>query len=97
MPTKPRAIAHNPLDDSEIMKEFYRPSTPRTGKKPAVADGRPDPGVPALVKATFYLAPEDIIALEELQLAVRKREGRKANKSELVRESIALLIKNYEK
>jgi hypothetical protein len=49
------------------------------------------------VKATFYLTPDDIIALEELQLQIRKRTGRKANKSELMREAIALLVKEYSK
>ncbi len=79
-----RSIAHDPLAESEIMKDFYKPSAQ-------------DPDAPGLVKATFYLAPDDIIALEELQLQIRKRTGRKANKSELMREAIALLIKEYSK
>ncbi len=80
-----RSIAHDPLAESEIMKDFYRPPSPKHPEGPA----------PGLVKATFYLAPQDIIALEELQLSIRKRTGRKANKSELMREAIALLVKEY--
>ncbi|MCS6936946.1 MAG: hypothetical protein NZ610_05650 [Candidatus Bipolaricaulota bacterium] len=80
-----RSIAHDPLAESEIMKAFYKPSAVKNAHEPG------------LVKATFYLAPEDIIALEELQLQIRKREGRKANKSELMREAIALLVKEYSK
>lgn len=80
-----RSIAHDPLAESEIMKDFYKPKSQKNSEESA----------PGLVKATFYLAPEDIIALEELQLKIRKREGRKANKSELMREAIALLVKEY--
>ncbi|MCS7198089.1 MAG: hypothetical protein NZ930_05370 [Candidatus Bipolaricaulota bacterium] len=79
-----RSIAHDPLAESEIMRDFYKPTTSEEPK-------------PGLVKATFYLAPEDVIALEELQLQIRKRTGRKANKSELMREAIALLLKEYSK
>jgi hypothetical protein len=80
-----RSIAHDPLAESEIMRDFYKPKS-RTNSEEAV---------PGLVKATFYLAPDDVIALEELQLQIRKRTGRKANKSELMREAIALLMKEY--
>ncbi len=78
-----RSLAHDPLAESEIMKDFYRSS-----KSPGGA-------TPKLVKATFYLSPDDVITLEELQLTIRKRTGRKVNKSELMREAIALLVKEY--
>ena len=104
MVAKRRSIGHDPLGETEIMKEFYRPSANNTEAKrvrasvpsPALSD---EEGISAsdLVKATFYLGPNDIIALEELQLSVRKREGRKANKSELIREAIMLLVKSYAK
>ncbi len=103
MVAKRRSIGHDPLGESEIMKEFYRPSANNTGAKTVRAPA-PSPVLSEeeslasdLVKATFYLGPNDIIALEELQLSVRKREGRKANKSELIREAITLLVKNYTK
>lgn len=70
------------------MKSFYKPPA-------KAAKNSEEETEPGLVKATFYLAPEDIIVLEELQLKIRKREGRKANKSELMREAIALLAKEY--
>lgn len=79
-----RSIAHDPLAESEIMKDFYKPKM------------NLDEAGPGLVKATFYLDPNDVITLEELQLQIRKREGRKANKSELIREAIALLVKEYQ-
>jgi hypothetical protein len=104
MVAKRRPIGHDPLGESEIMKEFYRPTS---NHKQTKTIKTPVPGVvateemlansPELIKATFYLASDDIIALEELQLSVRKREGRKANKSELIREAISLLVKSYDK
>jgi hypothetical protein len=78
-----RSIAHDPLAESEIMKDFYNPTSQK------------GPDAPGVVKATFYLSPNDVIALEELQLTIRKRTGRKVNKSELMREAIALLVKEY--
>ncbi len=78
-----RSIAHDPLAESEIMKAFYKPNAAKSE------------AAPGLVKATFYLDPTDIVSLEELQLKIRKSEGRKANKSELMREAIALLVKEY--
>lgn len=80
-----RSIAHDPLADSEIMKDFYAPPSQKSSGGSAAG----------LVKATFYLTPDDVITLEELQLAIRKRTGRKVNKSELMREAIALLVKEY--
>jgi hypothetical protein len=44
-----------------------------------------------LVKATFYITPDQVIALEELKLKLRK-QGEKADKSELIRRAIDLLI-----
>lgn len=82
-----RSIAHDPLAESEIMKDFYKPKARSTSSNEEAA--------PGLVKATFYLDPNDVVSLEELQLKIRKSEGRKANKSELMREAIALLVKEY--
>lgn len=44
-----------------------------------------------LVKATFYITQTQVIALEELKLKLRK-QGEKADKSELIRRAIDLLI-----
>lgn len=44
-----------------------------------------------LVKATFYITQAQVIALEELKLKLRK-QGKKADKSELIRRAIDLLI-----
>jgi hypothetical protein len=49
-----------------------------------------------LVKATYYIRPEQVIALERVQLAERQRLGKRRDKSELIQEAIDLLIAQYE-
>ncbi len=43
------------------------------------------------IKATFYLEPEDIIAIDEMQTQRFKQQGKKPEKSELVSQAIQLL------
>lgn len=43
------------------------------------------------IKATFYLQPEDIIAIDEMQTRRFRENGKKPEKSELVSEAIQLL------
>jgi hypothetical protein len=45
------------------------------------------------IKATFYLQPEDIIAIDEMQTKRFREKGKKPEKSELVSEAIQLLSK----
>ena len=46
-------------------------------------------------KVTLYIRPEQVIALEQIQLAQRKSTGKKPKKSELVQEALDLLIEKY--
>src|SRR5215510_10535998 len=43
------------------------------------------------IKATFYLYPEDIIAIDEMQTRRFREHGKKPEKSELVSEAIQVL------
>lgn len=58
-----------------------------------------DPTGPAaaekLVKATYYIRPEQVIALESIQLTERQRSGKRRDKSELVQEALDLLFEKY--
>ncbi len=45
------------------------------------------------IKATFYLRPEDIIAIDEMQTKRFREQGKKPEKSELVSEAIQALSK----
>ena len=50
---------------------------------------------PALAKVTIYVRPEQVTAIEEIQLAERKRTGKRRDKSDLVQEALDLLIDRY--
>lgn len=50
---------------------------------------------PALSKVTVYIRPEQIIAVEAIQLAERRRSGKKPDKSGLMQEALDLLIEKY--
>ena len=49
-----------------------------------------------LVKATYYIRPEQVVALEMIQLEERQKTGKRKDKSELVQEAIDLLIGKYQ-
>jgi|SRR6266705_2673959 len=51
------------------------------------------PAKPRRIKATFYLRPEDIIAIDEMQTKRFREHGKKPEKSELVSEAIQALSK----
>jgi hypothetical protein len=58
----------------------------------------PSPSRPApdkLMKATYYIRPDQDIALASIQLAERQQSGRRCDKSELVREALDLLMSKY--
>ena len=58
----------------------------------------PSPSKPTaerLMKATYYIRPDQDIALASIQLAERQRSGRRCDKSELVREALDLLMSKY--
>ena len=46
---------------------------------------------PRRIKATFYLRPEDIIAIDEMQTKRFREQGKKPEKSALVSEAIQAL------
>jgi hypothetical protein len=52
---------------------------------------------PPLAKVTLYVRPDQVMALEEIQLQQRRATGRKPDKSDLVQEALDLLIQKYSK
>ena len=48
-----------------------------------------------LSKVTIYLRPDQIIAIETIQLSERRRTGQRPDKSSLVQEALDLLVKKY--
>ena len=54
-------------------------------------------GRPRLEKVTLYVRPDQVLAVEEIQLEQRRRTGKRPDKSELVQEALDLLIHKYSK
>lgn len=48
-----------------------------------------------LSKVTLYVRPEQVVEVESIQLAERKRTGQRRDKSSLVQEALDLLINKY--
>jgi hypothetical protein len=68
----------------------------QTSKHPDVLTAKhldSKPAKPRRIKATFYLRPEDIIAIDEMQTKRFREHGKKPEKSELVSEAIQALSK----
>ena len=60
-----------------------------------ISPSPPKPTAEKLMKATYYIRPDQDIALASIQLAERQRSGRRCDKSELVREALDLLVSKY--
>jgi hypothetical protein len=48
-----------------------------------------------LAKVTLYVRPDQVTAVEDIQLTLRKRTGKKPDKSDLIQEALDLLIEKY--
>lgn len=57
--------------------------------------GEPKKTEKPLVKATYYIRPEQVVALESIQLQERQKTGKRKDKSELVQEALDLLFAKY--
>lgn len=52
---------------------------------------------PALSKVTVYVRPDQVLAIEAIQLTERERTGKRPDKSQLVQEALDLLAQKYGK
>lgn len=73
--------------DSETVNQPTVQTARQLDKKPAKQQR---------IKATFYLSPADIIAIDKMQTAKFEKNGKKPEKSELVSEAIQLLFKQLD-
>ena len=62
-----------------------------TESKESSRQDQPQP----LTKVTLYIRSDQVTAIEEIQLAERKRSGKKPDKSDLIQEAIDLLVAKY--
>ncbi len=49
----------------------------------------------ALSKVTLYIRPDQVLAVETIQLEQRQKTGKKPDKSDLIQEALDLLIEKY--
>lgn len=69
--------------DIEGVDSLFEPTTP-----PAAVPSK-------VVKMTLYVRPDQVVALEQIQLNERVRSGTKPDKSELIQEALDLLASKY--
>ena len=50
-----------------------------------------------LAKVTLYIRHDQVVSIEDIQLAVRKSTGKRPDKSALMQEALDLLIEKYSK
>lgn len=86
---KEAATSQQEVSENSSSEEPAR-ATSETGTSPGVGSK------PALVKATIYIRPEQVFAIESIQLAQRQRTGQKPDKSDLLQEAVDLLIAKYQ-
>ena len=51
----------------------------------------------SLAKVTLYIRPDQVVAIEDIQLAERKSTGKRPDKSDLIQEALDLLIEKYKR
>lgn len=51
----------------------------------------------SLAKVTLYIRPDQVVAIEDIQLTERKSTGKRPDKSDLIQEALDLLIEKYKR
>jgi hypothetical protein len=106
-----RAMTSDPMGvDALIPPVPTHPISPKEENTPLPGNGTPpvperstapageaviEERAASLAKVTLYVRPEQVLAIEEIQVSERRRTGRKRDKSELIQEAIDLLIAQY--
>ena len=82
--------------DKKGVNAFFEPPAPAEGSNQEAPAPAPPTVQAELVKMTMYVRPDQVVALESIQLAERKRTGKKPDKSALTQEAFDLLIAKYQ-
>ncbi len=88
MPVKRTSLKTRRAQDKRGVDAMFEP----TNKAPDAAEGKE-----SLAKVTLYIRPDQVVAIEDIQLAQRKETGKRPDKSALVQEALDLLISKYSK
>jgi hypothetical protein len=68
-----------------------RPARPRPAAKSRHPEPEPPPTDSPRIKATFYLYPEDIVTIDQIQTNEFLRTGKKPQRSEIVSRALRLI------
>jgi hypothetical protein len=93
---KPSVYSRALQQVQQAQQDAHGQSDSQTSKQPDVLTVKhldSKPAKPRRIKATFYLRPEDIIAIDEMQTKRFREHGKKPEKSVLVSEAIQALSK----
>lgn len=73
------------------------PDLATSGDPPnSTSPGAEEPETKApLSKVTLYIRPDQVVAIESIQLSQRQKTGKKPDKSDLVQEALDLLVEKY--
>ena len=88
MSSKRTSLKERRAKDKRGVDAIFESST-----QSAEAEGSKEP----LAKVTLYIRPDQVVSIEDIQLAERKSTGKRPDKSALVQEALDLLITKYSK
>jgi hypothetical protein len=101
-PSAPPEITEKPGEVAPEPQPTKAPTEEVRGDEPAPPLSAPSPPVSptaaerqTLAKVTLYIRPDQVEAIEEIQLAQRRKTGKKPDKSDLVQEALDLLAEKY--
>ena len=91
-------LSERRANDARGVEVLFRSAEENAETQQSIA-GEPENGVSAktvLAKVTIYIRPEQVVAIESIQLAQRQQTGQKPDKSALLQEAVDLLIAKYQ-
>lgn len=93
-------VKSQPIPEVAPKKQTKTTATPSKKKKTTAAKTKPAPVEEKkeggeLIKTSIYIEEENFLAMEELQLKLKRKEKRRVTKNELFNKAIKLLIEHH--
>lgn len=94
------AIKSTPPKEAKVEKTTAKTKKPTSAKESQKTKAKKEPEQEEaekgeLVKTTVYIEAENFLALEEIQLKLKRQEKRRVTKNELFNTAVELLVKHY--
>lgn len=97
--TEEAKVESQPTPEIAPKKQTKTTATPSKKKKTTTAKTKSAPVEKKkggeLIKTSIYIEEENFLAMEELQLKLKRKEKRRVTKNELFNKAIELLIEHY--